>query len=92
MNDHHPRRQAAIECVDVHKRFGDVEVLRGVDLVVEQGEFVALSGASGGGKSTLLHLLAALDRATSGRIVVNGHDLSALRAVNKYRRDEVGIV
>ena len=90
MSEH--RSEPAVECVDVHKRFGDVEVLGGVDLVVERGELVALSGPSGGGKSTLLHLLAALDRPTSGRIVVNGLDLSALRAVNRYRRQEVGIV
>ncbi len=92
MSEHRGRRGPAIECVAVHKRFGDVEVLSGVDLVVEQGEMVALSGPSGGGKSTLLHLLAALDRPTSGRIVVSGHDLASLRAVNKYRRHEVGIV
>ena len=92
MNEHRPAGRPAIECIDVHKRFGDVEVLGGVDLVVEEGELVALSGPSGGGKSTLLHLMAALERVTSGRIVVNGRDLTSLRAVNRYRRHEVGIV
>jgi putative ABC transport system ATP-binding protein len=76
----------------VHKRFGDVVVLRGLDLAVGPREFLAVSGPSGGGKSTLLHLLAALDRPTSGRIVVNGHVLGSLRAVNRYRRHDVGIV
>jgi putative ABC transport system ATP-binding protein len=69
-----------------------VEALRGVDLTVDVGELVAISGPSGGGKSTLLHLLAALDRPTSGRIVVDGQDLGRLRAVNRFRREDVGIV
>jgi putative ABC transport system ATP-binding protein len=82
----------AIECTDVHMRFGQVDVLRGVNLTVNAGEFVVITGPSGGGKSTLLHLLAALDRASSGQIVVNGHDLAKLRAVNRFRRHDVGIV
>jgi putative ABC transport system ATP-binding protein len=81
-----------IECIDVHKRFGSVEALHGIDLTVDAGEFVAISGPSGCGKSTLLHLLAALDQATSGRVIVNGHDLAKLHAVNRYRRHDVGIV
>ena len=81
-----------VECRAVHKRFGAVEALRGVDLCVAPGELVALIGSSGSGKSTLLHLLAALDTPTSGRILVHGHDPATLRAVNRYRRLEVGIV
>ncbi|MBI5088278.1 MAG: ATP-binding cassette domain-containing protein [Actinobacteria bacterium] len=81
-----------VECTGVRKVFGAHEVLRGVDLVVRRGQLVAVSGPSGGGKSTLLHLLAALDRPTSGQMVVNGHDLAHLRAVNRYRRHDVGIV
>jgi putative ABC transport system ATP-binding protein len=92
MNEPNSPAGPVIECAEVRKRFNAVDVLRGVDLVVERGEFVALSGPSGGGKSTLLHLLAALDRPTSGRMVVNGQDLSGLRTVNRYRRHDVGIV
>lgn len=90
MSDHDGA--VAVECIDVSKRFGTIEVLRGVDLAVAAGEFVALSGPSGGGKSTLLHLIGALDRPTAGRIIVGGRDLGRLRAVNRYRREEVGIV
>lgn len=87
-----PDSRLIIQCFDLSKRFGEVEILSGIDLEIAAGEFVAISGASGGGKSTLLHLLAALDRPSSGRIVVNGHDLATLRFVNQFRRDDIGIV
>jgi putative ABC transport system ATP-binding protein len=71
-----------------------VQALRGVDLTVERGEFVALMGPSGCGKSTLLHLLGGLDRATSGTVEVDGRALQDLgesaRAV--LRRATIGIV
>lgn len=67
----------AIQAHTVHKRFGDVHALRGVDLTVEQGEFFALLGPNGAGKTTLISLLAGLSRATSGRLEVMGHDVVA---------------
>ena len=67
----------AIEIREVHKRFGGLHALRGVNLTVEQGEFFALLGPNGAGKTTLINILAGLSRATQGRSRVLGHDVVA---------------
>jgi putative ABC transport system ATP-binding protein len=71
-----------------------LEVLRGVDLSVLRGEFVAVMGPSGSGKSTLLNVLGGLDRPTSGTISVEGQDITTLDqdALCRYRRDRVGFI
>jgi lipoprotein-releasing system ATP-binding protein len=73
---------AVIECQDVRKTFAEgslsVEVLRGVNLVVNPGEQLAIMGSSGSGKSTLLHLLGGLDSCTSGTVSINGKTISRL--------------
>src|SRR5262245_13830966 len=71
-----------------------VRVLRGASISVGHGEVVALVGASGVGKSTLLHLLGALDRPSAGRVLFRGEDLFARAeaALARYRRQEVGFV
>jgi putative ABC transport system ATP-binding protein len=77
-------------------KMGDafVDALRGVDLTVGRGEFVALVGPSGSGKSTVLNLIGGLDRPTSGQVWIDGVELSATdeRALTRHRREHVGFV
>ena len=71
-----------------------VKALDGVDLSIEQGEFVAIVGTSGSGKSTLLHMLGGLDRPTSGTVTVDGKDIFALKdeTLTIFRRRKIGFV
>src|SRR5690348_16656705 len=71
-----------------------VTALAGVSFSVEAGDFVALMGPSGCGKSTLLHLCGAMDRASSGTVLLNGRDLSLLGddELTRVRREQVGFV
>ena len=93
-----PAMAAILEVVDLRKDFpgagGVVHALCGVRLEVARGEFIAVMGASGSGKSTLLHLLGGLDLPTSGRIVIEGRDLSRLgdRERTLFRRRRLGVV
>ena len=71
-----------------------VKALDGVDLQVEDGEFVAIVGTSGSGKSTLLHMLGGLDRPTGGTVLVEGRDIFSLRDEERtiFRRRKIGFV
>ena len=87
-----------LETKDLRKFYGSgdtqVKALDGVDLSVENGEFVAIVGTSGSGKSTLLHMLGGLDRPTSGAVTVDGKDIFALKdeALTIFRRRKIGFV
>ena len=89
---------AAVRIRDLQKAYneGDRElrVLDGVDLDIHEGEFFALLGASGSGKSTLLNLLSGIDKPDSGRIVVEGRDITQLNdtQLTLYRREHIGII
>ncbi|MCA1958139.1 MAG: ABC transporter ATP-binding protein [Nitrospira sp.] len=89
---------ALISCEDLWKiyRLGDVEVqaLRGVDLLIKEGEFVAIMGASGSGKSTLMNILGCLDRPTKGCYRLQGVDVGGLRAdqLAEIRNRRIGFV
>ncbi|MEO0369861.1 MAG: ABC transporter ATP-binding protein, partial [Pseudomonadota bacterium] len=73
---------------------GDVPVLRGVDLSLDRGEMLALTGESGSGKSTLLHLVGGLDLPNAGQILMNGEDTAGLDDAGRaaLRRDRVGVI
>ncbi|PWL17566.1 amino acid ABC transporter ATP-binding protein [Falsochrobactrum shanghaiense] len=77
---------------NVHKSFGDVEVLKGISLNVERGEVFALIGRSGSGKSTLLRCLNGLEKINSGEIEIAGHKVTSDPAQLRRLRKDVGIV
>lgn len=87
-----------IETIDVRRSFvmgsRTLEVLRGVSLVVAEGESLAISGISGAGKSTLLHVMGGLDRPTAGRVLYRGRDLYAVgdRERSAVRAQKIGFV
>ncbi|MEQ1951428.1 amino acid ABC transporter ATP-binding protein [Mesorhizobium sp. CN2-181] len=81
-----------VEISDIHKRFGAVEVLKGVSLTLEKGEIVAVIGRSGSGKSTLLRCVNGLETVQSGRIVVDGIDVTAPGADLNLLRQRAGMV
>jgi lipoprotein-releasing system ATP-binding protein len=87
---------AVAEGIEKEYRTGSevLRVLRGVSLTVHAGELVAVVGASGVGKSTLLHVLGALDRPTAGRVLFRGQDLFSRTdaELTRFRREEVGFV
>ena len=87
-----------LQTKDLKKYYGTgdirVKALDGVNLSIEQGEFVAVVGTSGSGKSTLLHMLGGLDRPTSGTVIVDGKDIFALKdeELTIFRRRKIGFV
>src|SRR5581483_9928741 len=93
-----PGAPAVVTATELRRRYGEgdtaVDALDGVDLVVARGELTAVMGPSGSGKSTLMHLLAGLDRPTSGRVEIDGIDITGLddADLTKLRRSHVGFV
>lgn len=86
--------ETAIRVEGVTKRYGSLEVLKGVDLNVPMGRFAAVIGKSGSGKSTLLGIVSGLEKADTGRVLVRGQDLSQLDEppMAELRRRAIGIV
>ncbi len=87
-----------LQTKDLKKYYGadqtQVKALDGIDLKVENGEFVAIIGTSGSGKSTLLHMLGGLDHPTSGNVIVDGKELSSMKdeELTIFRRRKIGFV
>ncbi|MCQ2964251.1 MAG: ABC transporter ATP-binding protein [archaeon] len=71
---------------------GNIKALNGIDLSIEEGEFVSIIGPSGSGKSTLLNVLGALDVAESGEITVAGYDLMVNKNLHKFRGEKLGFI
>ena len=83
-----------IEVKNIHKSFGTLAVLKGVDLTVEKGEIVSIIGKSGAGKTTLLQIIGTLDKADSGNVVINGLDVSGLndKELAEFRNKHIGFI
>lgn len=83
-----------IKATNIHKYFGDLHVLKGVDLQIGPGEIVSIVGKSGAGKSTLLHILGTLDTPDRGEVIINGIDISKLHKdeLARFRNRHIGFV
>ena len=83
-----------IEVKNIHKSFGTLEVLKGVDLTVEKGEIVSIIGKSGAGKTTLLQIIGTLDKPDAGNVVIDGVDVFALKEkeLADFRNRHVGFI
>ena len=83
-----------IEVKNIHKSFGTLEVLKGVDLIVEKGEIVSIIGKSGAGKTTLLQIIGTLDNPDTGHVLIDGVDVFALREkeLADFRNRHIGFI
>lgn len=83
-----------IQLHDIRKSFGSLQVLKGIDLTINQGEIVSIVGPSGAGKTTLLQIIGTLDRADSGRVLFDGVDVSVYneKQLSAFRNQHVGFV
>lgn len=88
------RSNDMIEVKNIHKSFGTLEVLKGVDLTVEKGEIVSIIGKSGAGKTTLLQIIGTLDKPNSGSVVIDGVDVFALKEkeLADFRNRHIGFI
>jgi len=79
---------------NIHKRFGPVQVLKGVDITIQKAEVVSIAGPSGSGKSTLLHILGTLDKPDSGTVSMNNTDIMGLspKKLAAFRNKHIGFV
>ena len=89
MNNHY-----IVSAADLNKDFASLQVVKGVNLDIRKGEFVSIVGKSGSGKTTLLSLLSGLERPSSGRVTINGRDItdSSENELALVRRDTVGFI
>lgn len=87
-------RRNMIEIKGIRKSFGNLEVLKGIDLHIDKGEIVSIVGPSGAGKTTLLQIMGTLDKADSGTVMVDGVDVSRLSKtkLSDFRNQHVGFV
>ncbi|MGB4723867.1 MAG: ABC transporter ATP-binding protein [Sediminibacterium sp.] len=83
-----------LKATNITRNYNDLQVLKGVDIIVNKGEIVSIVGSSGAGKSTLLHILGSLDKANSGEIWINNQRIDTLKEkeLAKFRNQHIGFV
>lgn len=83
-----------IEAKGIYKSFGNVDVIKGIDIHIDKGEIVTIMGASGAGKSTLLQIIGTLEKADKGEVSINGQNISRLgqKALASFRNKNIGFV
>jgi lipoprotein-releasing system ATP-binding protein len=83
-----------LTATNIHKRYGTVEVLKGVDIIINKGEVVSIVGPSGSGKSTLLHILGTLDKPDGGEVLLHNRQITQLQgnALSSFRNKHIGFV
>ena len=83
-----------LKAANIHKAYGDIEVLKGIDIHVDKGEIISVVGASGAGKSTLLHILGSLDKPDIGELSISGQKINSLSRNNlaTFRNSQIGFV
>jgi len=83
-----------LKAKNIHKSYGQLQILKGVDLDVEKGEIVTIVGASGAGKSTLLNIMGTLDKSDSGQLFINNKELNQLsnKNLSAFRNKEIGFI
>jgi lipoprotein-releasing system ATP-binding protein len=87
-------RRAMLTAKNIYKRYGTVEVLKGVDITIGKGEVVSIVGPSGSGKSTLLHILGTLDKPDMGEVLLHEQNITRLQgnALSSFRNKHIGFV
>ncbi|GAB3818939.1 ABC transporter ATP-binding protein [Pontibacter rugosus] len=83
-----------LQVTNIHKKYGALDVLKGIDLTIGTGEVVSIVGASGAGKSTLLHILGTLDTADSGEVMFDGNNIAKMSAADmaRFRNRHIGFI
>lgn len=83
-----------LKAIAIHKSYGNLHILKGVDLLVNKGEIVAIVGASGAGKSSLLNILSTLDKPDTGQLFFNEYQLHKLnsRQISEFRNRKIGFI
>lgn len=83
-----------LRATNIYKSYGQIQVVKGVSLMVEKGEIVSITGSSGAGKSTLLHILGTLDEPDNGEVIINGVQLLNLKnkQLSQFRNQQLGFV